>query len=153
VPTRARRSKKRSARTRQAANEDFADLRAQNPSSCIVLVGNKVDIESKEVSQEDASKLRARLDPAGYTETSAKIGEGIEDLTTEVILQITRLKEEHYIAVQRLQTVSLDPNPAIVALDSPNRRCCGPNVFERISVSKPQNLGNHMVLATPAAEG
>jgi small GTP-binding protein len=104
------------------------DLRTQNTNACIILVGNKADIEPKEIAHDDATDARDRLGAAGYIQTSAKTGEGIEDLATEVARQITRIKEEHFTSVQRPQMAQPDPAPAVVALDSPYRRhgarCC-----------------------------
>lgn len=54
-----------------------------NPHTVIMLIGNKLDKEEREVSYEEASRF-AEENGLVYVETSAKTGEGVEDafLTT-----------------------------------------------------------------------
>jgi Ras-related protein Rab-5C len=110
------------------ADSWVTDLRTQNPNARIILVGNKTDMEPKEVTHDDGCDANSRLGAAAYIETSAKTGEGIEDLTTEVVRQIMNLREEQCISVQTSQPLPLDTNPAVVTLDSSNsrrgKRCC-----------------------------
>lgn len=53
----------------------------------ILLVGNKVDLENREVSKEEAIKIKEKFNLSGYFEISARTGENIE----ETIRQMTRM--------------------------------------------------------------
>jgi small GTP-binding protein len=113
------------AQSLSEADSWVGDLRAQIPNASIILVGNKTDIEPKDLSRDDGCAAATRLGAAEYIETSAKTGEGIEDLATGVVREIMRVREEQCMAIQCLPA---DPNPDVVTLDSANRprgrQCC-----------------------------
>ena len=62
------------------------EARDVEPSLAIILVGNKVDLTlERDVSEKEAEALVARLNLAGYVETSARTGQGINELFKKVV--------------------------------------------------------------------
>ena len=53
----------------------------------VIILGNKIDVEDREVKNEDAEKY-AEENKYKYFETSAKTGEGIDDAVRELVNQV-----------------------------------------------------------------
>lgn len=70
-----------------------------NPNTVIMLIGNKLDKQEREVSYEEASRF-AEENGLIYIETSAKTGEGVEDAFLTTARKI----------FENIETGVLDPN-------------------------------------------
>lgn len=67
-------------------------MNLQNEQAVTILVGNKVDEERREVSEEEG-EAKARNYEMGFCETSAKLGVGIDELFQSIIGNIRVLKK------------------------------------------------------------
>ncbi len=56
------------------------EIRAAAPASPILLIGNKNDLPQKQVNPEEITNATGRLGCSMFFKTSAKTGEGIEDM-------------------------------------------------------------------------
>ena len=74
----------------------------------IYLVGNKIDIDNRIISKEEGQKL-ANEKNMKYFETSAKTGEGINDVFNEIYNDIYELnKDNRYLKKDKLFIINLN---------------------------------------------
>ena len=64
------------------------DLQKHEPNTPFVLVGNKLDLESRRVIDRDSGEKLARYYNTAYFETSAKTGEGVLEAVRYLIKRI-----------------------------------------------------------------
>jgi small GTP-binding protein len=68
----------------------YMEVKKASPNIALILVGNKIDLESeREVTHEEGEELAQKL-ALTYIETSAKTGENINDAFKMLALQIIR---------------------------------------------------------------
>ena len=73
------------------------DIRDQSPKTVlIVLVGNKIDLEDKRVVSYDEGSEFAIKNGFIFEETSAKTGQGIEEIFTKSAKEIVKKMDENY---------------------------------------------------------
>ncbi len=73
------------------------DIRDQSPKTVlIVLVGNKIDLEDKRVVSYDEGSEFAIKNGIIFEETSAKTGQGIEEIFTKSAKEIVKKMDENY---------------------------------------------------------
>jgi small GTP-binding protein len=104
----------------------LADLRqSSNPSAVILLIGNKSDIEAREVSESQAREYAARHE-LEYFETSAKKGTCVEDAFVRLASRISDKVSRGEIAAPT--TPRPDASNIQMAKDASERRhendCC-----------------------------
>jgi small GTP-binding protein len=89
------------------------------PDVVMILVGNKVDLESERaVSREDAEAF-AKAHKMEYFETSAKTGGQIVEAVASCVSVI-----EHYVA-EGVYEVTLNPDDTQLVNDEPKKSQCG----------------------------
>ncbi len=64
--------------------EWFREIRAVSPSSPILLIGNKNDVPQKQVTSEDVSLALKKYGIPAFIKTSAKTGEGIQEMFLQI---------------------------------------------------------------------
>jgi small GTP-binding protein len=78
----------------------LCDLRqSANPSAVILLIGNKSDLDTREVSEDQAREFAVRHE-LDYLETSAKDGTGVEDAFVRLATRITDKVKRGEISAQ-----------------------------------------------------
>ena len=78
----------------------------------IIILGNKIDLEGREVNTEDAEKF-AKENNYKYFETSAKTGEGIDNAIRELVtLVLNQNNSNDEQKRQRLTSVQLNKEDA-----------------------------------------
>lgn len=74
-----------SAQSFQAVRDWYALSKEKAPEDAkIILIGNKADLENREVSYQELDELAVELDTFLHTETSAVTGSGIHDLLQSI---------------------------------------------------------------------
>ncbi|GAA5971290.1 hypothetical protein JCM11641_008296 [Rhodosporidiobolus odoratus] len=113
----------------------LADLRQWGEEDLLVLlVGNKGDIteenggtEKREVDRVEADKWAEEEGLAGYVETSAKSGEGVEE-AFNTLTRLVHAKQQSSLAANRLKKASSSALPSInlggAASAATGGRCC-----------------------------
>ena len=73
------------------------DIHEQSPKTVlIILIGNKIDLEDKRKISTDEGKDVAAQNGLIFMETSAKTGEGVNEIFEKTALEITKKMEENY---------------------------------------------------------
>ncbi|KAM3188389.1 hypothetical protein ACTXT7_000363 [Hymenolepis weldensis] len=77
----------------------------------IILVGNKVDLEStfREVAKEDAENIARRWGCCGFVETSAKNGDGVMDVFRQVVLRLNKEAQLVTCSSAKLEVTGVKP--------------------------------------------
>ena len=90
--------------------EDNSDIKKKT----LILIGNKIDLENREVSHEEAARF-AKEKNMEYFETSAKTGFGIKDIFYKLYEKVYEnyMKLENDGNFQESKTLILDVNKAI----------------------------------------
>ncbi|MHA1425968.1 MAG: hypothetical protein ACTSQI_08255, partial [Candidatus Helarchaeota archaeon] len=57
-----------------------------------ILIGNKIDLEPRQVSLETAQKISSTIQALDFFETSAKTGHGVENAFTQLALKTYQIK-------------------------------------------------------------
>jgi small GTP-binding protein len=68
----------------------YREIKKASPNIVLILVGNKIDLESKRVVSRDEGEALAQNLTLTYVETSAKTGENIDDAFKMLALQIIK---------------------------------------------------------------
>ncbi|MHA1319681.1 MAG: GTP-binding protein [Promethearchaeota archaeon] len=68
----------------------YREIKKASPNIVLILVGNKIDLESKRVVSRDEGEALAQKLKLTYLETSAKTGENIDDAFKMLALQIIK---------------------------------------------------------------
>jgi small GTP-binding protein len=68
----------------------YREVKKASPNIVLILVGNKIDLESKRVVSRDEGEMLAQNLTLTYVETSAKTGENIDDAFKMLALQIIK---------------------------------------------------------------
>jgi len=68
----------------------YREIKKASPNIVLILVGNKIDLESKRVVSRDEGEALAQNLKLTYVETSAKTGENIDDAFKMLALQIIK---------------------------------------------------------------
>ncbi len=98
------------------SKEWYNDINKVGISDAIlVLVGNKIDLEQRDVSKEEGEKLAQELGMT-YIEASAKTGENIEDLFRMIGLKII----EKFVETEDVSKIIVGKNKYIVTDDQLN---------------------------------
>ncbi len=88
------------------------NIDSQNVFMPIIILGNKIDLEGREVNTEDAEKF-AKENNYKYFETSAKTGEGIDNAIRELVtLVLNQNNSNDEQKRQRLTSVQLNKEDA-----------------------------------------
>ena len=73
------------------------DIHDQSPETVlIILIGNKIDLENKRIVSTDEGKDFATQNGHIFMETSAKTGEGVNDIFEKTAQEIIKKMEENY---------------------------------------------------------
>ncbi|KAJ3427021.1 rab2a member ras oncogene family [Anaeramoeba flamelloides] len=74
-----------------------------NPNSLILLIGNKIDLEERVVSREEAEEF-AQENNLLYTETSTQTGENVNDAFMDMTKKVYELFQEGKLKITKTQT-------------------------------------------------
>ena len=73
------------------------DIREESPKTVLIcLIGNKIDLEDKRIISFDEGKTFANENGIIFMETSAKTGEGINEIFEQSIKEIEKKMEENF---------------------------------------------------------
>jgi small GTP-binding protein len=75
----------------------------------IVINGNKIDIDDRDISKEDANKF-AQENNYKYFETSAKSGVGVDELFREIVNQILEYKDKTEEIKEERKSIKINEN-------------------------------------------
>ncbi|EAY11391.1 small GTP-binding protein, putative [Trichomonas vaginalis G3] len=89
-----------------------------SPNAVILLVGNKIDLPDRIISQEEAEEFALRHN-AKYIETSAKTGANIQEAISKITIEITKGVKEGIIKIKEDVKSELDPSK-----DQVKKGCC-----------------------------
>ncbi|KAJ3433948.1 ras-related protein rab-4a [Anaeramoeba flamelloides] len=76
-----------------------------NPNSLILLIGNKIDLEERVVTREEAEEF-AQENNLLYTETSAKTGENVNDAFMDMTKKVYKLVKEGKLKLTTTETIN-----------------------------------------------
>ena len=71
--------------TLERVSEWIQLLRKNSGDIPIILVGNKVDLKSREITTEEAMKIKDKFSLSGFYEISVKTGVNVEEMFREVV--------------------------------------------------------------------
>ena len=69
----------------QAISSFYDAIKESAPDNCVyILIGNKIDLDNREISNQEAEEYSREIGAYFYVESSAKTGEGLIDLLEQI---------------------------------------------------------------------